>query len=182
MDQANTHAAIIRHAHEKDYETIGTLHAESWRRAYRGILADEYLDNDLAGERKTYWAGKMAALKKNEFVLIAERSGEPVGFIAVMDRPEAGYDALIDNLHVRPDQKGLGTGSLLMRAAATELQCSGRKSAYLWVLKGNTPAEGFYISRGARTLDSDRVDFGGKMVEQTRFVWDTLDPLLQTRD
>ncbi len=178
MEQDNNKSTIIRHAHTKDYETIGTLHAESWRRTYRGILSDTYLDNNLVSERTAYWAGKLGGLKKNEFVLIAERNGEPVGFIAVMDKPEAGYDALIDNLHVRPDQKGLGTGSLLMRAAATELQCSGRKSVYLWVLKGNTAAEGFYISRGARTLDSGRTDFGGKMVEETRFVWDTLEGLL----
>lgn len=179
MDQTYQPTVIIRRAKPDDYEAIGTLHAASWRLTYRGILADAYLDNDLAGERKRYWEDKLRALKENEFAFIAGRGGEAVGFIAILDKPEAGYDALIDNLHVRPDQKGLGTGSILMNAAAAELQCTGRKSVYLWVLKGNTAAEDFYKARGGQPLDSGTVDFGGKVVEQTRFVWDTLDGLLR---
>lgn len=179
MDQARLNELTIRRAEPRDYETIGTLHAQSWILAYRGLLSDEYLDNDLAGERRRYWKEKLPGLKANEFAFIAERKGEAVGFIAVLDKPEAGYDALIDNLHVRPDQKGMGTGSRLMNAAAGELRRTGRASVYLWVLKGNTPAEGFYKSRGGIPRDSGKADFGGKLVDETRFGWSTLDALLQ---
>lgn len=169
----------IRLAEQADAHEIGNLHAASWRTAYRGLLTDHYLDNDLQGERTRYWTQKLSQLTSKEFVFVAEQNKGIVGFIAVMDKPEAGYEALIDNLHVRPDQKGNGIGGKLMAAAATALLASGRKTVYLWVLEGNTPAEKFYISKGGRPLDKCRIEFGGALVNETRFVWDKLDTLLQ---
>ena len=111
----------IRDAKLSEAADIATLHATSWMSAYRGLLSDEYLDNDLEGERKKYWLEKMPTIKGKEFVLVAEHGGELVGFAAVLDQPDAGFDALVDNLHVRPDLKGLGIGSELLRAVAKRL-------------------------------------------------------------
>jgi ribosomal protein S18 acetylase RimI-like enzyme len=168
----------IRQAVLDDFKRIANLHASSWLKTYRGILPDSFLDNNLIGEREQYWKTKMSLLKSNEFVLIAEDSAHPVGFIAVLDRPENGYDAFIDNLHVRADLKGKGIGKILMRETAKRLLASGRASVYLWVLKGNHLAEKFYVARGARVADTTTAKFGDMLVEQTRYCWPTLDSLL----
>lgn len=168
----------VRLASTGDSATIAMLHAASWRTAYKGILSDQFLGDGLENEREQYWIKKMSALKEREFVLLAESNGEAVGFIAVLDKPEAGADAFIDNLHARPDRKGMGIGGKLMREAAKKLVESNRKSVYLWVLVGNSAAEGFYLSKGAHIADTSKVVFGGSEVLQRRFVWDTLDPLL----
>lgn len=169
----------VKLANTGDSPAIALLHAASWRSAYKGILPDEFLGSALDSEREQYWKKKMSALTEREFVLIAEAKGEPVGFIAVLDKPEAGAEAFIDNLHARPDMKGKGIGGKLMQEAAKRLAASNRKSVYLWVLVGNTPAEGFYLSKGARIADTGAVVFGGLEVLQRRFVWDTLDALLK---
>jgi ribosomal protein S18 acetylase RimI-like enzyme len=169
---------VIRIATAADADSIAMIHAASWKSTYRGILSDAYLDNDLEAERQGYWRDKIAKLTDKEFVILAAYDGVPAGFIAVMDKPEAGCDAFIDNLHVRGDLKGQGIGGKLMRAAAERLLASGRKSVYLWVLKGNHAAEAFYKAKGAVTEDTSTVDFGGTKVLQTRFVWKTLDALL----
>ena len=168
----------IRQATEKDSEKIAVLHANSWKKAYRSLLSDSYLDNDLEGERKKYWSDKMSKLSEKEFVLVAENESMAIGFAALLDKPEMGYDALIDNLHVRADMKGQGIGKQLMKAVAERLIQTGRKSVYLFVLKGNDAAEEFYLSRGAKRADASAVEFGGKNVFHTRFVWPTLDDLL----
>lgn len=168
----------VRLATTSDFQAIASLHTSSWRTAYKGILPDQFLSDGLEKEREQYWIKKMSALKEREFVLIAESKGEAVGFIAVLDKPEAGIDAFIDNLHARPDRKGMGIGGKLMREAAKKLTESNRKSVYLWVLVGNIAAEGFYLSKGARIGDTTTVVFGGAEVLQRRFIWDTLDPLL----
>lgn len=169
----------IRQATRDDHSNIGKLHAQSWMSAYRGLLADSYLDNDLPGERTNYWNKKMSLLSPREFVLVAEQGNDLAGFIALIDRPEKEYDAFIDNLHVRPDLKGKGIGRRLMRVAAQELLKTDRKSVYLWVLKGNVAAEAFYKSRGGRPVDTTFGNFGGTIISETRFVWDTLDTLLK---
>jgi ribosomal protein S18 acetylase RimI-like enzyme len=169
----------LRKASIEDFERIASLHALSWRSAYRGILSDEYLDNDLEEERKDHWRNKLARLMGKEFVILAEDQTGLLGFAAVLDKPENGYEAFIDNLHVRPELKGRGIGKKLMRAVAMQLSSSGRNSVYLWVLKGNDAAEAFYKSRGGSPADVSTVNFGGKVVGETRFVWNTLEALLK---
>jgi ribosomal protein S18 acetylase RimI-like enzyme len=166
---------IIRDALITDSENIGLLHARSWRTAYRGILSDEYLDNDLETERKQYWHSKLLTLTSKDFVLVAEDNNNLLGFAAVLDEPEAGYDALIDNLHVQPDIKGQGIGGKLMKAIAERLHASARKSAYLWVLNGNTSAAEFYKSKGGQPADQSTGKFGNEAVAKTRFVWPTFE-------
>ncbi|RAW00980.1 GNAT family N-acetyltransferase [Pseudochryseolinea flava] len=168
----------IRPASILDSDAIALLHCNSWRTTYRGILADEYLDDDLYNERQRYWYAKIQMLKGNEFVLIAEEETAAVGFIAVLDKPEAACDAFIDNLHVRGDVKGKGIGANLMKAAAEILRATNRHSVYLWVLNGNNAAAEFYKRKGAVVEDSTTVIFGGKEVLQTRFVWRSLEKML----
>ena len=167
----------IRDAKISEASAIASLHAASWTTAYRGLLSDEYLNNDLEGERKKYWLKKMPAITDREFVLVAEEAGELIGFVAVLDKPEAGFDALVDNLHVRPDLKGRGIGGMLLNAVAARLLESNRKSFYLFVLKGNTPAENFYLAKGGRPLDILTHEFGGKVVDATRFAWEDLEAM-----
>lgn len=170
---------IFRPATTTDAVTIAELHAASWRIAYRGLLLDQYLDNDLSGERKAYWSKKVVSLKEKEFIILAtDDHDEALGFVAVMDQPELGYSALVDNLHVRPDLKGQGIGKSLMQAAARQLLTSGRTSYYLWVLNGNDPACRFYESIGGIESDETTVHFGGKDVRATRYVWPTFDLVL----
>ena len=169
----------IRIASASDAHEIAKLHASSWRIAYRGLLTDLYLDNDLAGERSIYWTEKMTCLSPQEFVLIAEDGdGRLEGFIAVMDQPEKTFAALVDNLHVRPDLKGKGIGRMLMQAAARKLLASGRSNYYLWVLNGNDPAARFYESIGGVAGDQKNHLFGGKEVAATRYGWDTFNCVL----
>jgi GNAT superfamily N-acetyltransferase len=160
-----------------DADAIGTLHAQSWFTAYRGILLDSYLDNDLQAERKRYWRGKLPTLSSKEFIIVAENDEGVVGFAAVMDEPENGYEALLDNLHVRPDLKGKGLGGQLMKAVAERLQATGRSSFYLWVLKGNVAAEEFYKAKYGVPADVSSTEFGGKTVGKTRFIWTDLNML-----
>ncbi len=41
----------LRHAGPEDAEQVAALHADSWRRHYRGAYADSYLDGDVVAER-----------------------------------------------------------------------------------------------------------------------------------
>jgi GNAT superfamily N-acetyltransferase len=179
MNHAMTTNANLRPATKEDAAIIAQLHAASWIIAYRGLLSDEYLDNDLAGERMAYWSKKVNTLADNEFIILAiDSDGRAEGFIAVMDEPEMGYSALVDNLHVRPDLKGRGIGRALMQEAARTLRNSGRSNYYLWVLNGNDPACRFYESIGGMPADERTVHFGGKDVKATRYVWSSFDGLL----
>ncbi len=168
----------LREATLSDFKSIAALHTQSWRTAYKGLLSAGYLENNLIDERTKYWKQKLESLSPKEFVIVAESETGIVGFAALMDRPQKNYDALLDNLHVQPDLKGQGVGGKLMKEVAQRLLHTGRKSFYLWVLKGNTLAELFYKAKGARVEDTGTGMFGGQEIEETRFVWDDLSVLI----
>jgi GNAT superfamily N-acetyltransferase len=168
----------LRDATQHDASAIALLHTKSWSTAYRGLLPDSYLDDNLLEERTRHWNWKLSSLSQKEFVLLAWEENELIGFAAVTHKPERGYEALLDNLHVLPTLKGKGLGSILIKAVALRLSQTGRKNFYLWVLQGNTPAEAFYKSRGGTPADQTTGIFGGKTVYETRFVWDNLEALL----
>lgn len=49
-----------REAEATDADKIATLHAESWKRAYRGHLSDAYLDGPIEDERRSVWQARFA--------------------------------------------------------------------------------------------------------------------------
>jgi GNAT superfamily N-acetyltransferase len=139
----------FRSADADDVESIAALHADSWRRYYRGAYADSFLDGDVAADRRLVWSSRFAAPSNTETVL-AERNGRLVGFVHVVFDADPRWGSLVDNLHVRHDQRRTGVGThLLDRAArAVSRQASG-SAMYLWVLQQNTAAQQFYHSCGA---------------------------------
>ncbi|WP_405057175.1 GNAT family N-acetyltransferase [Kribbella sp. NBC_01505] len=135
-----------------DAEQIALLHADSWRRHYRGAFADAFLDGDIEVERRAVWAERLAVPGHAETVL-AEDDGGLVGFVHVMFDADPQWGSLVDNLHVRNAQRGSGIGGRLLRQAASAVGRRGASNAmYLWVLEQNAAAQGFYRASGGEAV------------------------------
>ncbi len=107
-----------REATEADAMAIATLHAESWRAHYRGGYHDEYLDGDVVGERVRVWKKRLSTPAPNQFVVLAEDDHGLVGFACAYGRDDETWGTLLDNLHVRPEFQGRGTGATLLGEVA----------------------------------------------------------------
>ena len=179
---------FIRKATETDAGSIAHLHAISWKSAYKNILPQEYLDNDVESEKEAYWTGKMRNLNTNDFVLLMEKTeGEDqentlIGFVAVCESNEMGYGAIVDNLHVLPEEKGKKIGLRLLCMAAAELKQQGKDSFYLWVFDQNTAAREFYKKTGGIPVDKGLYEMRGKKIPETRYCWTTLQGLLEIKE
>jgi ribosomal protein S18 acetylase RimI-like enzyme len=163
-----------------DANTVADLHATSWRDAYRGMLRDEYLDADVAGDRRQAWTARLGAPVDSEFGFIAEAAGEPVGFVFVLGRDDDLWGTLVDNLHVLPGFKGRGIGRRLLEAAALETarRYPGER-VYLFVFDANAAARRFYAAVGGREVECATVEPpGGGSQMQWRVVWDDAERLL----
>ncbi|TQS39512.1 GNAT family N-acetyltransferase [Cryptosporangium phraense] len=51
----------LRPATAADAPAIARLHADSWRRHYRGAYADSFLDGDVLADRRAVWESRLAA-------------------------------------------------------------------------------------------------------------------------
>ena len=61
---------IVRKAIEADLANIASLHIQSWRDAYAGVLPASFLNAPLEQEFTSYW--RDIAIQPQDVVLVAE--------------------------------------------------------------------------------------------------------------
>jgi ribosomal protein S18 acetylase RimI-like enzyme len=173
---------IIRDATERDVAGIANLHAESWRASYRGVLSDEYLENNVIRDRLAVWQARYSvATCKPMFVLVAEARSELTGFACVFPNEDDVFGSFLDNLHVSPLLTGHGIGKQLLSEAARRLITSGSHAGlHLWVVDQNKRARQFYERAGAVVVNSsENLMPDGQRVKALRCCWNDLGTLLR---
>jgi ribosomal protein S18 acetylase RimI-like enzyme len=171
-----------RVANINDLENLAKLHAESWRKTYRGIFSDEFLDNDVWEERKSSWASRLSSPKNNQHVLIATDKNEICGFICAFGNESSKWGTFIDNLHVSKSVQGKGIGKQLMYLIAQWAdELFEHKGVYLEVLEDNLNARSFYDRIGAKHQETNLWQPPGsnEKVNDLLYIWESNLPLLQ---
>jgi ribosomal protein S18 acetylase RimI-like enzyme len=163
----------LRAAHADDAEAIARLHAESWQRTYRGMMADDFLDGAALANRREVWHQRLRAPAPSQFVCVAEAALRLCGFICAFAGDDPEWGSYIDNLHVAPGRHRQGIGRALMRRTAEWLvRDAPDRGVYLWVMEANAPARAFYDRLGATNAGTvDRMDPGGGHAPNCRYVW-----------
>lgn len=169
----------IRPASPTDVDAIAALHAESWRRSYRGVYRDAYLDGDVFADRLRVWSDRFRDPDPKAVTLVAEVDGDLAGFAHTILDTDPVWGALLDNLHVAAPFQRHGFGRLLMaESAVAVLGAASRPRLFLWVLEQNVAAQAFYRRLGGVVAGSERVEApGGGPVVGLRVVWDDVSAL-----
>ena len=144
----------LRPAVGADAGRIAALHADSWRRHYRGAYSDAFLDGEVDADRLAVWTQRLHAPDREAATTVAEDDGALAGFVHVLFDDDRAWGALIENLHVIHSHKRRGVGTLLLAEAAGAVVDRGPGGLYLWVLHQNTAAQAFYDARGGQCRDS----------------------------
>ena len=164
----------FRPATADDVPAIAHLHADSWRRNYRGAYADDFLDGDVTEDRMAVWTERLSQSGDDTVTILAELDGAFVGFAHTILDQDPRWGALLDNLHVVHDRKGQGLGTALMgRTARAVMERRPASGLYLWVLETNTAAQAFYEGRGGRRTERKESgpQPGGGTTTVYRYVW-----------
>jgi GNAT superfamily N-acetyltransferase len=170
----------IRDATLADAPRIAGLHAASWRRAYRGMLSDEFLDTDLESDRTRVWVDRLTTPKPKQRVVLAEISNQLAGFACAFGSEDPHLGTLLDNLHVRHDFQHQGIGAKLMTQIASWCQAEfAGEGLFLWVLESNLQARRFYEHLGATRAGEDVWQSpDGGAIPSLCYAWRSLAPLL----
>jgi len=148
----------FREAGAGDARAIAGLHADSWRRHYRGAYSDSFLDGDVVGYLLTRWTERLSALDPQARTIVAELGGEVMALAHTRLGDDATWGALLDNLHVSYELKRRGIGTrLLALTAQAALDSSPASGLYLWVLEQNAAARAFYTARGGACVERQPV-------------------------
>ena len=163
---------LIRPADAADAEAIAEVHIASWRGAYTGVVAEEYLDSLDQDTRAAEWRTNLATPGMRSWV--AREEDRVRGFITLGPSRDvdAGLGALeIYAIYLEPAAWGSGIARELLRTVTGEVPPSTPLS--LWVLADNDRARHFYRRHGFVTDGIDRIDeIGGVGYRQVRYVRD----------
>jgi ribosomal protein S18 acetylase RimI-like enzyme len=132
-----------------DAEAIAALHADSWRRHYRGAYSDAFLDGDVTVDRLAVWADRLREPDPGCRTILAEDGGGLVGFAHAIFDDDPSWGALLDNLHVAYAHQRRGVGSRLLKLTAQAVTERGT-GLHLWVLEQNVEAQAFYEALGGK--------------------------------
>jgi ribosomal protein S18 acetylase RimI-like enzyme len=175
---ANFEEPRFRIAGPTDAEAVAKLHADSWRRHYRGAYSDAFLDGDVFADRLAVWSDQLRERDPRRSTILAE-DGSVVGFANTLFDDDPTWGALLDNLHVADGHKRRGIASRLLALTAEALIERPKSTGlYLWVLEQNVDAQAFYEARGGtcvgRAVVSPPGGVAGRIIgspAKLRYAW-----------
>lgn len=164
----------VRAATPADATGIAQVRVDAWQAAYRGYIADDYLDSLTWVDSAVRFRNSMGVPARDEHFLVAEEGGVIVGF--VIFGPERAVAALdrgeIYAIYVHPEDQGRGVGSRLFLTAVASLQMMGMRSLLVWTLE-NGPSTGFYEHFGGLRTCLKNMDLGGKNYGHVAYCWNS---------
>ena len=169
---------IIRRATSDDARGIAHVHIEAWRSAYRGIVADEFLDTISEDERTDRWSEILDRPEQVTFVAVAEEHGI-VGF--ANGGPERDgredYRGELYAIYILPDWHGQGIGGRMVATFTSWLIDSGFNTMLVWVLADN-PFRRFYERLGGKLVGKKEIEIGNQKLVEVAYGWNDVTALL----
>jgi len=169
-----------REATAGDAEAIADLHADGWRRNYRGVLLDSYLDGDVFADRRAEWTRRLSRPRPGRYTVVADLDGLVAGFAHTILDADPAWGAYVDNLYVRHDLKRQGIGArLLAETARAVVRARPSTGLSLTVLEQNTAAQAFYQAHGGVRVEREPTGPlpGGGHAYALRYAWADLSEL-----
>jgi ribosomal protein S18 acetylase RimI-like enzyme len=149
VDHVNNWPRFAAEADAVDAADVAALHADSWRRNYRGAYSDQFLDGDVDSDRLAVWSSRLGAADPRRHTVVVRDGETLVGFVHVVLDDDPRWGSLLDNLHVAHSLKRRGVGTRLIALAAGAVVANSTTPAmYLRVHQQNTSARAFYRVRG----------------------------------
>ena len=164
----------VRRATERDLERIAEIKVLSWEDTYGPLIPPDVLRPFLDRVAQLDEV-RMSVESADAILLVAEdHSGGVIGFSLTF--LNHGPDPWLESLHVHPDFRSRGAGTLLMRTTASELRSRGRSTIRLGVVEGNAAAERFYERLGGVDAGREPTTWADGVMHHT-YRWPNLDAL-----
>ncbi|WP_189093310.1 GNAT family N-acetyltransferase [Deinococcus ruber] len=167
VETAGETLITLRAAVPEDAEQMASVHIQSWRETYTGLMPPDFLtrmtDDRMQELRGANW--RRTIRDADEEVCVAVRGGQVVAFVSGGAlRPHTvipgDYSAEVYTLYALKSVQGQGLGRRLLSEVAKGLNRRGYRGMALWVLASN-PTRQFYTHLGGVEL--------GQKTEETRF-------------
>lgn len=172
--KSNSESFVIRQAELKDVPHIARVHVESWRKSFRGIAPQKYLDNLSIEKREKIFREN---LSDNEYkLLVAEDAdGKIVGFAAFGKGSDQALEFKWElyAIYLSAEVQRKGIGEKLFRRGVKELSTPLSDSLYLEALEVS-PYRKFYEKMGGEIVGQSICKLGDENFATVIYGWEDL--------
>ncbi|MBE5105042.1 GNAT family N-acetyltransferase [Bacillus thuringiensis] len=161
----------IRRAIKDDISGIAKVHADSWKTTYKGIFANEILENVTFEQRKKQWENIFQKEESPQYRFVAETlTGEIVGFIDGGTERTGTYNCDLElyAIYILQEYQGLKVGKRLFQALLSECEKTNMRSLLVWVVTNN-PSKRFYEKYNPEKIGTKFLE--RLNVEETAYCW-----------
>ncbi len=165
----------VRPAKPCDANAIATIHVDTWKKTYKGLVPQSFLDTLDVHEKSKFWAEKLGNQDKNFHCYVAQAENNVIGFSCGGPNRTKGtsYKGELYAIYVSKKKQKEGVGKMLFQKTVSRLAEDGFDSMLIWVIEKN-PSIGFYQSMGGRKVEMKEDDIGGAPVTEIGFGWKPL--------
>ncbi len=162
--------AETRRATVEDAQSISTIHMESWKSAYAGLVPFSALARMINRRGLDWWE---TAIRRSTIILVIEVGEEIAGYATLGPNRvnTLPFEGEVYEIYLRPEYQGIGLGTKLFADAKRELNHRGYKGLVVWSLTDNDPALSFYQNAGGRPIATGCEHFDEQRLEKTAFAW-----------
>ena len=170
----------VRIAVTTDSPSIARVRIDSWRTAYKGIIAEDYLARISYVDGEARWS--QAIDNPRTIVLVAEDALEKtiVGFVSggANRAQDTSYAGELYAIYVLKEFRGKGIGRKLVRSFVQKLIDRNIDSMLVWVLAKN-PYRQFYELLGGQYVRSQEIQIGEYFMKKLHMAGKTSVPFLR---
>jgi GNAT superfamily N-acetyltransferase len=161
----------VRKAVPADARDVARVHVRSWQWAYRGLIAQSYLDSlEPEAWATRYTFGRMGFQLPSTQVAVDGSTVCGLVTTGLCRDDDVSNVGEVLAIYVDPAYVRTGVGRLLMTAARDRLRRVGIAAAALWVLDANVRARRFYERDGWRFDGAQRTStYGDVAVTELRY-------------
>ena len=166
---------IIRKAQKEDLKYVAEVNVITWKKAYKGIIKQDFLDN-ISIEKRYENILKHRNDENSSELIVAEINGEIAGFCRYMEGNDYSdeykdVECEIKALYVKPQYKRKGIGKKLINYAKMEFKEKRLEKMILWCLKENYPSRAFYEKMGGTLCGEKATEIGGKEYKEVGYIY-----------
>lgn len=167
----------IRQATSNDAKGIATVHVDSWRTTYKGIIPDAFLNNLSYEQRTELW--KSNTNDERNYVVVAEKEdGQIIGFATAGTREENTEENSTDltSIYLLEEYQGKGIGRQLFTELFRHFTQRGYKKVFVEVLEENKTRY-FYEKYGATLVKNVEIKIGGEVLNELIYEWNDVEAI-----
>ncbi len=166
----------VRRATPDDASDLARINVMAWRRSYRGLLPDDFLDSMTQDTRVPGWERWLAVRGPGSVFVAVDRQGRVGAYCGVApvrcerDARPGLLTAELVAMYTHPEVAGTGAGHAVHEAAVNYLHARGFEHVVSWVLAGNEEGVRFCERHGWRPEGVEaEAPIGGRTVTEVRY-------------